>query len=132
MRVRTSIPRVVFLLGLLLAGLLLVGACRSGQGAGDLPSGGVERENAIGERLVQRDPRVVQDGDARCLEVTIANPSSDRITSRCAPEWYDAKGAVVSAPRDWQEVDLAPKAERRMRFAPMPAAARSWRLRFES
>lgn len=109
---------------------LVLGACGSTPPAGDLPSDPVEREKVLGERLTLRDPVTGEERGASFLEVTIANAGGSRIATRCAPEWYDAKGAVVAGASAWQDLELEPGQERRLRFAPMPPAARSWRLRF--
>lgn len=111
---------------------LVTGGCNSPRAADDLPREPEAREKALGERLALKDPRTGQDGGSGFLEVTLANPSDARVETRCAPEWYDAQGVVVSAAVDWQSLDLKPGEERRLRFAPMPAAARSWRMRFAS
>lgn len=112
---------------LLVLGLL--GACGSTPSSeGDAPAG----EHALGEKLTLRDPQTGQADGHAYLELTLVNPTKDRVKVHCAPEWYDAKGAVVAAPSDWQAVDLKAGGERRMRFLPMPASARSWRLRFGS
>ncbi|MCY2959958.1 MAG: DUF1425 domain-containing protein [Planctomycetota bacterium] len=110
--------------------VLATGGCGSTGSADGLPREPAAREKALGDRLALRDPRTGEEGGATYLEVTLSNPSSDRVTARCAPEWYDAKGAVVAAASAWQDVSLKPGEERRLRFAPMPAASRSWRLRF--
>jgi len=109
---------------------LVLGACGSTPAAGDLPTDPVEREKVLGERLTLRDPQIGAERGASFLEVTIANAGGSRIATRCAPEWYDAKGAVVAAASAWQDVQLEPGQEQRLRFAPMPPGARSWRLRF--
>jgi len=126
MRDRSFIPW----LGSVLVLTMALGSCGSTRAADELAREPEAREKALGERLSLRDPRTGQDGGLAFLEVTLANPSGDAISTRCAPEWYDAKGGVVSAATDWQDVDLDAGQEKRLRFAPMPAAARSWRLRF--
>ncbi len=110
--------------------LTLVSACGSTRSAEDAPRTPEAREKALGDRLALRDPRTGNERGLAFLELTLVNPTGDRVTGRCAPEWYDAQGALVSAAADWQTIDLKPSQERRMRFAPMPAAAKSWRLRF--
>jgi uncharacterized protein YcfL len=126
MRAQMSFPWLASALVL----TIVAGGCSSTRAADDLPREPEAREKALGERLALRDPRTGQDGGAAFLEVTLANPGGERIETRCAPEWYDAKGVAVPAAIDWQAVDLKPGEERRLRFAPMPVAARSWRMRF--
>jgi uncharacterized protein YcfL len=131
-RRQNLLPVLAPLVSTALLGLLAqLSACSSNPSA-DLPNEPAARERAVGELLTLRDPRTGEQDGAGYLEVTIANPSPDRLSTRCAPEWYDAKGTLVAPATDWQSVDLKPAEERRVRFAPMPAAARSWRLRFES
>ncbi len=110
----------------------LLGACGSTRSEGGDAPAGEAGEHALGAKLTLRDPRTGQAGGTAYLELTLVNPTGDRVKVRCAPEWYDAKGAVVAAPADWQAVDLKAGGERRLRFVPMPASARSWRLRFGS
>lgn len=112
--------------------LVFAAGCGSTKSADEPPQEPVAQGKSLGESLTMRDPRTGEEGGAGYLEVTLANPGSERITTRCAPEWYDAKGAVVAAGTGWRDVDLEPGKELRVRFAPMPASARSWRLRFAS
>lgn len=109
---------------------LALAACSSSRAAKELPSEPEAREQALSESLALRDPRMGQEKGAGFLEVTVTNPSSSRVSVRCAPEWYDAKGGVVATASAWQTVELDAGAERRLRFSPAPADARSWRLRF--
>lgn len=107
-------------------------ACGSTRSSDGLPREPAARERAIGERLRQLDPSFGRDGEARFLEVTLENAGGDRVTARCAPEWRDAAGTVVAAPKDWKEVDLDAGASQRLRFAPMPPTVRSYVLRFDA
>lgn len=125
---RSHPPALPPALALLLA--VACGGCGSTPKAGDLPSDPQEREIAIGELLSLRDPQTGEDKGAVFLEVTIANSRGIRVVARCAPEWYDAKGAILQPARNWQSVDLEPHSERRLRFTPVPAGVRSWRMRF--
>ena len=122
MSFRAPIPRVASVCILVLAA-----ACGSTRDAG-----GNATEKTIGERLVQLDPVPSGEGAGRFLEMTLKNAGDERVVTSCAPEWFDAKDAVVQSARDWHDVDLRPGAEIRLRFAPMPPSARSWRLRFRS
>jgi hypothetical protein len=97
----------------------------------DLPAEPVARERALADRLAMVDPRTGEEKGARFLELVLRNTSSNHVACRCAPQWFDAKGGPIPAPVDWRSVDLKSGAEARLRFAPMPAEARSWRLRFE-
>jgi len=126
MRDRKSLVRLAAVLPLALA----AAGCGSTRAASELPREPEAREKALGERLFLRDPRTGNESGMAFLELTLANSSGASVATRCAPEWYDAKGEVVSTATDWQDVELAAGQERRLRFAPMPAAARSWRLRF--
>lgn len=110
---------------------LAVAGCGSTRANRDLPSEPEARAKVLGERLALRDPRTGTEGGETYLELTLTNPSDARIATRCAPEWYDAKGQPIAAAAAWRAVDLKAGAEARLRFAPMPATARSWRLRFE-
>jgi hypothetical protein len=121
-----SAPRRLALVLLALA----LPACGSTRSAVELPRDPTTDERAIADRLVQLDPRSGESQGERYLELVLENRSHERVVCRCAPEWLDAKGQVTPA-RDWQSVDLEPGANVRMRFAPMPASARSHRLRFD-
>ncbi len=125
---RTLTTAAAFMLLLLVLALAGCGSTRPNQ---DLPSEPQARAKVLGERLALRDPRTGMEGGESYLELTLTNPSDARIACRCAPEWYDAKGQPIAAPAAWRAVDLKAGAEARLRFAPMPATARSWRLQFE-
>jgi len=125
MRTHTAAALLFLLLVLALAG------CGSTRANSDLPKEPAARAEALGERLALRDPRTGTEAGESYLELTLTNPSDARIACRCAPEWYDAKGQPISAATAWRSVDLQAGGEARLRFAPMPAAARSWRLQFE-
>ncbi|MBL8861024.1 MAG: DUF1425 domain-containing protein [Planctomycetes bacterium] len=118
----------------LLAGcalLLVLTACGSTRAAAGAPPrepDGAESAAAAGVQMI--DPRRGEERGVAILEVTLRNVTSAHASVRCAPEWYDARGALLEPASAWQTVELAAGAERRVRFAPTPSAARSWRLRF--
>lgn len=109
---------------------LALAGCSSSRTAKELPTEPEAREQALSESLALRDPRMGAEKGAAFLEVTVTNPSDSRVAVRCAPEWYDAQGRVVANASAWQMVELDAGAERRLRFSPAPADARSWRMRF--
>jgi hypothetical protein len=122
---RTPTAAVLFTLASVLAG------CGSAGTNGHLPAEPATRTAVQGEPLMLKDPRRGTENGESFLELTLTNPSSGRIAVRCAPAWFDAQGRPIAAVAAWRAVDLAPGAEARLRFAPMPEAARSWRLQFE-
>jgi uncharacterized protein YcfL len=130
MRSMATHPAAAFPILLLVLAPALAG-CSSPSKNDDLPTEPAARATVLGERLALRDPQTGTENGESFLELTLTNPSGDRIACRCTPEWYDAKGQPIAAAAAWRAVDLPPGKEARLRFAPMPAAARSWRLQFE-
>jgi hypothetical protein len=128
MRARLPLP-----LPLLAAALALLG-CGATPDAG--PDGaGIEgepggAESGLASGLVQIDPRTGGEAGARFLELDLANRSDGRRSGRCAAEWFDARGEPLGPPSGWASFDLDRGERQRLRLAPMPPEARSWRLRF--
>ena len=125
------IPLPALLQTLLLLSAAALAACSSTSKNDEPPGEPTAGATVFGDRLALRDPCTGNENGEAFLELTLTNPSDDRVTCRCAPEWYDAKGQPIAAAVAWRAVDLAPGAEARLRFAPMPGTARSWRLQFE-
>ncbi len=112
---------------LALSGLLVWG-CSSTRAGGEAQAA---VSDGIAGALAYQDPRTGEEGGQRYLEFTMLNRSQKRVTARCKPLWFDARMRPISVPAAWRAVDLAPGAQARMRFAPVPAEMRSWSFAFE-
>lgn len=116
---------------------LVLGALVAGCRSTSVPSGGTvltpsgPTDTSIEACLAILDYRTVGEGTDRAAEFDLQNTTGARLDFRYALDWFDALGKPVAfRSHAWTPLSIEPRARVHVRVSPMPAEARSSRLRF--
>lgn len=116
--------------------LVLASGChstRSHSTTGTALAGSLDSDAELEAKLELLDPRTVQRGEGRQLELALHNKTSQRLQFQITIDWFDAKGLPVAlAPVGWRPLQIDARATLPLIFEPMPTDARGWRLRYTS
>jgi len=112
---------------------LALAACTSTRNAPVLTGPETGSDAAIEARLELYDPRTVEVGNTKRLELTIHNRSEERVEFLYTVDWLDSAGKPVPlAPRLWERLALDAGASQAVSIEAMPLQARSFQLRYAS